>query len=112
MSRPPKPNITYRFQGSVLTADSREHLGDVEGHFFRGFEKSDAWRGRFLWKAPARRLLQAGDSLVLRREGCRDASIVVMDTRSQWGIGFRCGAPFTGGEALLTLEEVRLCAWK
>ncbi|OAI57478.1 hypothetical protein AYO47_01655 [Planctomyces sp. SCGC AG-212-M04] len=89
MSRHPKPNQTHRFQGSVLTTHSQDHLGDVEGHLFHGYEKAEAWRGRFLWTSPARRVLQAGDSLVLRRDGCADAEIVIMQTTSQWGIDFR-----------------------
>jgi len=84
------PTETHSFEGCIHSSDG--HLvGPVTGLFFRGFEKGVdlRWRGEFRWTSQPNKTFIVGDSAVLRRDGCADAAIVIMDVAGT-AVGFRC----------------------
>jgi hypothetical protein len=90
LPRPPVPTEKFPFQGSLWTADSQVRLGEVRGLFFRGLEKGDpVWRGQIQWDSPPQRILQAGDTASLRRDGFDTIEIVVMSAGGHT-LAFRC----------------------
>lgn len=92
LPRPPVPTEKFPFHGSVWTADNQLKLGQVRGLFFRGLEKGDStWRGQIHWDSPPQRILQAGDTASLHRDGFDEIKIVVMSAAGHM-LAFRCGA--------------------
>jgi hypothetical protein len=85
--RPPLPTEKHPFNGTIHTADD-QHLGRVDGLFYRGHEKSPEarWRGQFNWTGDT---IAPGDSITLRRDGRDPVRLTVMTCGD--GIArFRC----------------------
>ena len=102
MPRPPVPTEKFPFHGSLWTADSQLKLGQVRGLFFRGLEKGDpTWRGQIHWESPPQKILHAGDTACLHRDGFDNVEIVVMGAGGH-ALAFRCcvsGSPLIPKDA-------------
>ena len=101
LPRPPVPTEKFPFHGSVWTSDNQLKLGQVRGLFFRGLEKGDpTWRGQIHWESAPQKIVHAGDTAWLRRDGFADIGIVVMAAGGH-ALAFRCavsGSPLVPRE--------------
>jgi hypothetical protein len=102
LPRPPVPTEKFPFHGSLWTADNQRKLGPVRGLFFRGLEKGDpTWRGQIEWESAPQKILHAGDTACLHRDGFDHIECVVMGTGGHT-LTFRCcasGSPLVPKEA-------------